>query len=478
MDAGYNLLVISDLHLGEDLGHPSERRHRHVQETEDALVAFFAHYALQRHDDRPWKLVIDGDMIDFLSVNIRPHEVGIEGTEDDAVFGFGANEAASLAKLEHVLVRHTAIFDGLARFLDAGNEVHLVAGNHDADLHFDRVRTRLRESITSRCSKPPEARLAMHPWFFLEPGLVYIEHGHQYDPFCSFDHPLTPEDPIDPTMLEENLGIAAMRYLGNHLPFDPAESSDLSFFEYLGLLAGNLHGDLPHRVLGGYAAVVRALIYQWFVRLRHPAAFFQRRELRRQRMDELSRSSGIDRRLLGRLHRLRRPPVFITFLQLVRSVMLGRLLSALLLPPLITAVFLLGSLISLRASLLLSSTVVGLFIFVQLWLALGRDPVDPTETMMKTARKINRMMRTPLVVFGHSHVPLARRLRHNAWYFNSGSWAGGSERKGAFTHLVLKRMGPNVRAALCRWHEDSSRELRAETLRLGPGRDLGQSTTY
>lgn len=478
MDAAHNLLVISDLHLGEDLGNPSERRRRHVQETEDALVAFLAHYALQRADELPWKLVIDGDMIDFLSVAVRPHEVGLDGTDDDAAFGFGATEAAALAKLDHVLQRHAAFFDGLSRFLDAGNEIHIVTGNHDAELHFEKVRDRFRTAVVDRCAHPPGTRLAFHPWFFLEPGLVYIEHGHQYDPFCSFDHPLTPEDPIDPTVLEENLGIAAMRYLGNHLPFDPAETADLSFFEYLGLLASNLHGDLPHRVLGGYAAVVRALGYQWFVRLRHPAAFFRRIEQRRARMADLAAASGIERRLLERLHRLRRPPVFITLLQLVRSVMLGRLLSAVLLPPFVITAFIIGSFFAFEAALVGAGAILAAFVGIQLWLALGRDSVDPTETMVSTARRISGMMQTPLVVFGHSHVPLARRLQRSAYYFNSGSWAGGAERRGAFTHLVLQRTAGNVRASLCRWHANESRELRAETVRLGPTRNLGRSTTY
>ncbi|MCA9572231.1 MAG: hypothetical protein KC656_30540, partial [Myxococcales bacterium] len=297
------------------------------------------------------------------------------------------------------------------------------------------------------------------------------------DPFCSFDHPLTPEDPLDPTVLEENLGIAAMRYLGNHLPFDPDATADLSFFEYLRLLS-NVQGDVAGRVVGGYSAVVRALAYQWWVRLRNPGAFLRRMEHRRRRMDALAISSGIERRVLDRLHKLRRPPVFVGLLQLVRSVMLGRLLSAILLPPILFSTFLVMTTVSLKVAMGTATFVLAAFVVLQLWLALGRDNVDPTETMVKTARRITRILDVPFVVFGHSHVPLARKLGQAGWYFNTGSWSGGSERNGAFTHLVLRRVDARVRAALCRWQSDESRELRAETMRLGTRRPVGQSTAY
>jgi hypothetical protein len=329
-----------------------------------------------------------------------------------------------------------------------------------------------------RTTADTDQRLFFHPWFFLEPGFAYLEHGHQYDPFCSFDHPLAPEDLENPNVLEENLGTAAMRYLGNHLPVDPDATNDLSFFEYLRLLA-NSREDVANRFVGGYAALIRALVNQWWVRVRNPAAILRRNGNRKARMRDLSGITGLDVKLLRKLHKLRRPPVFAGLLQIVRSVMLGRLLSAVLLPPLLFGTFLIALYTSWSVALGACAGVFIAFICLQVWLASGRDNVDPTESMGKTATRITRLMGAPVVVFGHSHVPLARRLGRRGWYFNTGSWAGGSERSSAFTHLLLRHAGTNVRASLCRWQSNESRELRVETARItGKHRQVGRSTGY
>ena len=42
------------------------------------------------------------------------------------------------------------------------------------------------------------ARIEFNPWFFYREGVAYIEHGHQYDPFCATDHIMAPLSPTDP----------------------------------------------------------------------------------------------------------------------------------------------------------------------------------------------------------------------------------------------------------------------------------------
>src|SRR5688500_12064612 len=68
-----NTLVISDLHLGEDLSPTaSEATRLHVELVERQLLQFLRHYSRRREQGRPWRLVVNGDLIDFLSVSIRP----------------------------------------------------------------------------------------------------------------------------------------------------------------------------------------------------------------------------------------------------------------------------------------------------------------------------------------------------------------------------------------------------------------------
>lgn len=470
MSGPYNLLVISDLHLGEDLG-ASRGRSRHVDETEAALIAFLDHYAAARQGGLPWALVINGDMVDFLGVHLAPGDVGVEGSADDLTFGFGASEVAARAKLTRVVERHRAFFGALARFLAADHALHLVVGNHDAEFHWPEVQADFRAAIAREL--PPEragveAAIAFHPWFWYEPGVAWIEHGHQYDGYCSFEDPLYPENPGTPGVLEENLGTAAMRYLGNHLPVSPDATNDLSFVEYLTLIA-NSQSEARWKFVGGYAAVVRALGSQWLARMRDPDAFRARKEHRRERMKEISLASSLRLATLERLHRLRRPPVFMNLLRWVRSIMLGRLILTVVALAMVPFVMVLIPWVGVWFAVAFASVVAVL----HLWLAWGRENVDPTEEMRKTAHKVHLLVRTPVVSFGHSHVPLAHRLGRNGWYFNSGSWAGGAERPNAFTHLLVVRAGDRVRASLCRWRGGESRELRAESPRVERPEPLG-----
>src|SRR5689334_321198 len=74
-----NLLIISDLHLGEDLrpglGAGSLK---HMVRLERELENFFLHYTSTRLGNRPWRLVINGDMVDFLGVCLLPSKAEIE----------------------------------------------------------------------------------------------------------------------------------------------------------------------------------------------------------------------------------------------------------------------------------------------------------------------------------------------------------------------------------------------------------------
>ena len=61
-------------HLGEDLrpGGANVSYLRHLVRLERELENFLKHHTEQRVDERPWCLVVNGDMVDFMSVMILP----------------------------------------------------------------------------------------------------------------------------------------------------------------------------------------------------------------------------------------------------------------------------------------------------------------------------------------------------------------------------------------------------------------------
>src|ERR1700757_4733256 len=84
-----NILVISDLHLGEDLrpGGANVSYLRHLATLERELEKFLAHYSAHRLDGRPWRLVVNGDMVDFMSVMILPEAEQVTDDEEDRLYG-------------------------------------------------------------------------------------------------------------------------------------------------------------------------------------------------------------------------------------------------------------------------------------------------------------------------------------------------------------------------------------------------------
>src|SRR5947209_20449312 len=103
-----NILVISDLHLGEDLrpGGANVSYLRHLVALERELENFLGHYTAQRLDGRPWRLGVNGDMIDFMSVMILPDDKAEDDHDDeDRLYGLGFGERQSQKKMEKEIGR-------------------------------------------------------------------------------------------------------------------------------------------------------------------------------------------------------------------------------------------------------------------------------------------------------------------------------------------------------------------------------------
>ena len=76
----HNLLVLSDVHLGSDLVHCVRPDAPHRDGTNDdrdrQLSALFDWYREHRERERPWKLVIAGDFVDFVGMSVSPAGTG------------------------------------------------------------------------------------------------------------------------------------------------------------------------------------------------------------------------------------------------------------------------------------------------------------------------------------------------------------------------------------------------------------------
>jgi UDP-2,3-diacylglucosamine pyrophosphatase LpxH len=472
-----NILVISDLHLGEDLrpGGANVSYLRHLVKLERELEAFLAHYAVHRLDGRPWRLVVNGDMVDFMSVMILPDDKGgDEADDEDRLYGLGFGERQSQKKMERVIARHQGVFRRLGEFVAAGNDLVIVVGNHDVEFHYPSVQRTLVEwlcGLTLGMGASEEARaqfsrqIEFCPWFYYKENLIYIEHGHQYDEYCSFDYLLHPVAPVDrdrgPRRRQESTravnrksGIAlsvahaGMRYFANQISnYNPhtAEHWGLSDYMKWGWAQG-LRGLV--RVTYLYGLLVWRLVELWYS-LR--GVDVERRQLHRARLSELSTHWKMSEEKLLALDSLRREPVTRRFFKLLAALFIDRMLLGLL--ALVTAGLLVGQLHGAWKAVGALATVVAFACVNQV---LNHVRLESSAVKLRaTTKLIQGLVCAPFIVFGHSHAPERVALAGGATYFNTGTWAS-DDASHAFTHLLVVDDNGAPKAELRQWRDGAS----------------------
>jgi UDP-2,3-diacylglucosamine pyrophosphatase LpxH len=456
-----DLLVISDLHLGEGLGRDAPIDPRLEQE----LVAFLDHHRGPEREGptpRRWRLVVNGDAIDLVGMTILPADVACAGElhPDDQKYGLGGRSHAASVKVARVVEHHGDVIRALARFVGEGHDLALVVGNHDAELHWPGVQDTLRDGIAAAWDREPASRLPgartadevraavrFHEWFFLEDGVAWIEHGHQYDPYCSFEDALAPA--TDGQEIDPNVGGMLLRYVTHQFGHDVHDAWGFSFFGYLrmwwrqGLARGVGIGR-------GYRDMCMRLVAHWRQRL--PERLAERRLRARERLVTMAANVRLSEERLLELAALWRPPHAADLGRLVRALMLDRL-SLVLLGPLLACV----PLLVLPHGWQLAGA--GVLAFpLGAWFGTAitaRESSDARSALRSTAGLIRRITGVPIVVMGHTHDPCAESDA-GGWYFNTGTWVAHADPRKAFTHVRIEHTDAGVTALLCQWRGGAS----------------------
>lgn len=482
MSGTHNILVISDLHLGEDLTPAATPQStRDLRLAERCLVDFLTKYTRLRADGRPWRLVINGDMIDFLSICVFPdqHDLlqGVTCSEDEREHGLERRKDAACAKVALVVDRHVEFFRALVRFVAAGNAVEILCGNHDTEFCWPEVQDALIHGVvrvwrampaTGRGLALTEARIReavrFHAWFYYEPGVVWIEHGHQYDECCSFEYNLHPADAEDKAIVS-NVDTAGMRYVTNQIAdATPHGTEEWSFLGYVRFALG-LGRRGAFRLVRGYMRCSAKLLGEW-----RAGRVSRLKRLRRARhmalLSTLSQTTPLSEATLRELDSMQRPPVITNLRKLLQVLMLDKLLIGL-----GALLVVLGSLVWLP---LLWATVASTAVMLgSHWLNqhLGRDRmIDAALPMQFVPSRILERVDAEFVIFGHTHLPTAQRIataprktrgRHERWYFNTGTWMpiGKQGLLRSFTHVVIRHAPGGAVARLCQWRDGASRKF-------------------
>ncbi len=439
-----DLVVVSDLHLGRGFK-PSTRRYH-------ALEAFFydddfrsfCRWLCREAEGRgaPFALVMAGDVFDLLRIEPEPVP-GARGVERR--FGPPMTAAVAVRLVADVLAGHPVFAEALADVLQAGNEVVILPGNHDAELQWPPVQEEVRRAIAGRLAARGEGggavdRLRFEPWFHCEPGRIWIEHGCQYDPENAFRYHLRSglaASPEAATVVERDMpfGNFFQKFLYNAFgPINFIVPSSRANYRYFRFLLVNR----PRLLL----AVTRShgpFLVELLRRLaRAPATGWQREaeRIHAAELAELGTRSGLGERL-AQIDALKSvgadavraaSGIVRQFTKIAAGVALVVVAAAAIWASAWRALdaLMVGfgwkALISLVLYLVFGA--VGLAALVAAIMRVPRD--EPPRPLKAAAERIAGILDVPLVVFGHTHDEVASAISgaegRPAWYFNTGTW--------------------------------------------------------
>jgi UDP-2,3-diacylglucosamine pyrophosphatase LpxH len=459
--SSHNLLAFSDVHLGSELVQYAQpgapKRGAASQRRDLELAALLDWYRERPVGGKPWRLIIAGDFIDFVGMAVapNPNEIQTEPTEEERQHGLGSAVDHTVAKLRRVAENHHEVFVALARFVGAGNALVVVRGNHDVDLHWPAVQDEFRAVLDAEVPGTG-AHVEFSDWFYYDQG-VYIEHGHQYDDYCSYDHVLCPVKPSDPRRSERSLSDILLRYVVRPTRgMLETGHDDAGAIDYLrfGLQLG-ARGAIV--LLQRFFIAVGALFKLWREHFSEATEWVRREHERKIAM--LAEARQISLVKLKALASLQRPPVTRSLTKLIAGVMLDRVALGV-----IGFGMLVWLLIARWTPTLGLEACAGLAVLgpaAWLWRR-ARGAIDASASLREHAGRVAALLPAALVVMGHTHLPEVQRASDGtATYVNLGGWADdgsapddAAASRASRTHLVVQQAGGHTVATLMRWNSE------------------------
>lgn len=407
-------------------------------------------------------LVINGDMFDFLQVLALPSAAeaslyGIPRGDVSEIYGLKTSEAAAAFQIDRIIDGHPVAFGAMAEFLRK-NRIVVIKGNHDIQLFWLSVQRQLRQRIAEFLPASSrgcvETHLTFVPWFHYVPGLLYVEHGNQYEAATSFQHFLNPilpfKTPDGADHIELDLGSLVIRYFSNrmevmHLLSDnmrPLSEYLRRFLQNHPLVFASTLGNAVRYLLNALGKARR--LSRGRTRAAYAAIGRRHRELLEAEAKARASAPGEVRRLLEALRardaRKARPALSRGPVAFLWGSLRGPILTLGWLAPLALVAGVpsvsrairgaLGGGGGLPESPVIEIAAVALIVWLTALLrrsvlrrrAARRHLEDPVLRLREEAREIARDLGVKIVAFGHTHQEDALRLAQGRWYYNTGTW--------------------------------------------------------
>lgn len=425
---GEDLLLVSDLHVGEACKEHSRIDYlKHSSAYDNHICALLDRYTQHRPNNRPWRLILAGDLLDFLQVTVVP----ADASDDARRYGLGTQQHESAWKLRRLMERHRQVFVYLAAFIGAGNRVELVQGNHDEELFWPAVRAALvdglvdlffgGEAVAGLDQQKFRERIHFNSWFYYQPGLIYVEHGHRFDEFCVTPPQLSPLRPQAEGELTLPMSALAIRYFSNlERGFTTHDKEHWRIPDYVRFYRER--GGVVRKgieVLGRYGNLIGKSFAYHLEHGRFESG--QAHEAHLARRAELASHGDLTPEQLEALDGLGVKSVMADPLGVYAILALAEVsgLVAGLITLLVCLLTSWGWLVDLSLLGLVGVGAVAWARFVR-----RRFPTDIVRKLDEAAEAMSRILDVPVVAMGHCHRPKRVRMRHNHrhFYVNTGNF--------------------------------------------------------
>ena len=395
-----------------------------------------------------------GDLFDFIGMTISPTSQDTAPNEEELRHGLGNASDHAVAKLRAVVRRHPEVFAAMSRLVADGHGLTIIHGNHDVELHWEAVQEELFSTLVAlaRAQGPVDAeeflsRVELSEWFFYRDGVAYIEHGHQYDPFCASQHVLSPLSPVDPRRLARGFCDVLLRFVVRQTPGLPEHGHEDTGLWYYASFARRL-GISGALALG--LRYVRAIRELFRLRRAQMSDAAKRVSIGHERaMRALGAVRRIHMRKLRKLAALGARPITSTVRGILASLLVDKILLFVSCAVSLVAIVALAGAWQPWAALALPA--VCAFWVAGSWVLARHRGNDPAAELAKRTEALASLFPAPFIVMGHSHVPTRVDVRAGtATYFNVGSWTEEQSEGTARTHLVI-HPGISPVARFLRW---------------------------
>ncbi len=166
--------------------------------------------------------------LEKIGIKKTREELEVSISTKEMKYGLQTNDYKTIYKFIKVKNGHPAFFKALSQWLEAGNKILILKGNHDLELYWLAVRNYLRLIIAEKIADKNQdnnledvlTNIVLSNITFIDDSIeidkdFYVEHGHRYDKFCLvLDNPVLKNNP---TQINIPFGSFFNRYLLNRI---------------------------------------------------------------------------------------------------------------------------------------------------------------------------------------------------------------------------------------------------------------------